>query len=240
MIVLALTSLLHAAAPTSALEVVFLPDDPHAPALAVIVEDTGARSKLFWALGASRSNSPGLGGALEGKSGGSGLVLPRAPAGASVTEREGGVIVTIDDAGPWQQSLTALAKTKARGPAVADARALRLVVSSYAPGAPALLLGTDVRLSGRAAIARDGAPALAVVAEPARVVVARPSVVAEGQGCGGTVPRAFSAPDALLRLEADALAVAACTNDLAVVRVSGVRTDPKKDVPVIGIVVTRR
>jgi hypothetical protein len=167
--------------------------------------------------------------------------LPRAPRGASLTERGAGLVLVVDDAGAWQDALAALPVAKGAQPVVVGDRALRLDVTDRTDGAPAKLAGSRVRLTGRTVVARksaQGAP-VAVLAIGKDIVRAAPAVLATAPGasaaCARALPLYAGDPDALLRLAR--AGEPSCTARLAIVPVAGVRTDPRKDAPAAGLLV---
>jgi hypothetical protein len=228
-----------AAASPRGVDVVFLPDAPGAPPLVVSVEQDGAKRSASWAFAGAVPSS----GALVDDAGTSAalLPLPVAPRGASLLERDGALILGVDDAGDWQAPLKVLPPPKGvAAMPVPGERALRLVVHGTVDGPPtsAVLYGASVKLTGRAVVRRAQPGARAVVVAGPDVVDAPGTAVQDVSACSRTVPAALSVVDKVsLKLTASAPAV--CAGAVAVVPVTGTRLDAKKDVAAAGVVVVR-
>lgn len=254
MIALAL-ALATLAPAVQSIDVVFLADSPDAPALVVTMENSGTRRALAWALvppplvTAEGSRST-YGGALTDQAGAPGyLTLPHAPRGGGLTERDGALSITVDDAGAWEESWQKLAASKGVAPLpVPGPRAFRLVVHGGVDGgpAPAVLYGNTLRIAGTATARADRSELRAVVKLTNGSEAKTPLLEAEATavdrvvGCGGEVPSAATVVTTSLALKLFARGPPVCAGDLAVIPVEGSKLGPAKDVAVRGVLVRRR
>jgi hypothetical protein len=220
---------------SATLDVVFLPDAAEQPAVVVVVEQDGAKRSISWAV----LTTPSISGALEDNKGAarSLLPLPQAPSGASLVENGGALVITVDDAGAWQDKFVA-ASTKGRGLPVAGATSMRLVISGAAEGATdAEIVGARLRAPGKAFVTSKKPSASAVVRAGKDVIAGSGAAIDSIEACGKVVPTAISIPSSSLKLVS--AEPPACAGKLAVVRVTGVRVEAKRDTPVAGVVLTR-
>lgn len=246
MIVAALAAL--ALAPSLAartLDVVFVPDAAGAPPLVIVLDDGGGKRTLTWLFADEAS-----GVVVDDATAHDLFELPSAPKGSSVSDRDGLLSITVDDAGSWQDALRALPSSKVPALPLPGSTSLRLVVdpSSVDPaaasatgnpgGAAAVLYGADVKLAGRAVIHKDAAAVRVVVIAGKDVVDAEGTALDVISACARTVPSAVSVVG-VVSLKLFASGPAVCAGALAIVPVSGTKLDVRKDVPAQGVVVAR-
>jgi hypothetical protein len=214
------------------IDVVFLPDAPEQPAIVVTLEQEGARRALSFAV----LTAPPLAGSLvdDGGAPRSLLPLPQAPAGASLVERNGSYIITIDDAGPWAAAFPG-AGQRGRSLPVAQAQSLRLVVAAGDGAADGEVIGAGVRASGKAYVTSTRPAATAVLRAGRDVFAGAGAAIDSTAACGRVVPTAVALPSTKL----SASEPPTCAGPLAVVRVTGVRIEPKRETPVVGVVLAR-
>ena len=194
--------------------------------------------------------------------------LPSLPRGTSLSEATGGIIVTIDDAGAWQEELVPArppeapdakpAKCCKRQPEkanaevpVVSARALRLQLAPIPVDAgasavvDATLYGTKVRVRGRALVTRalPAGTRAVLAAERGALVAAPPGFVVDTRvQCGRVMPTAFQVvfdPGAVVGRVMSGEAIGCLPAGVAVGALEGTRVDAKGDAPLAGMLIVR-
>ena len=252
------------------LTILFVGSDPQAPVIAVEVAQEGSARRISWLLLGPAPAAPapttagdagtvdvagavaqapfaGVTGELSDRRGGGVLDWPQAPRGGALVAAADGLVLTIDDAGAWQDGLK-LAQRPAQTTTVVPVAApqtLRIFVVEGVDGAvsAATLQGTRVRYEGFALVSRRLAPALGLVVEENAKPTAKlladggPFVfVSDEEGCSARVPLLVAGP----RVQARRQGAPLCGPRFLAAHLTGVWLTESRDVAVRGFVLVRR
>jgi hypothetical protein len=228
--------------------VVFVADAAAGPHVVLEATSQGTKRTLrFSIVGESAPRQ----GALQDDGGAADAVArlwPQVPKGSSILEQAGGVVFTIDDAGPWQAAAPAPEPGRRAGKAVPPVpvrslRSLRLVLDAPAAlgmNVPATLHGAQGRVSGQAVLLPPDSAGMVVVRPIGQGLVSHvvDGIIATDAACGGQSASLVTFERGGVRGHAQSVGGVAC-GAVRVAAVAGAFSEARADVPIFGVLLTR-